>query len=82
MYQPSGQQIDRILRRPVAHRGVRVEVSVDGALEIDVWVVIISGHNVQQVGSEVQRRVGDAIDRMLGLELRAVNVNISEVVFS
>lgn len=82
MYQPSGQSIDRILRRPVAHRGARVELREDGALDVDLWLVLLAGHSVPQVGAEVQHRVADAIERMLGMEIRSVNVHISEVVFS
>jgi uncharacterized alkaline shock family protein YloU len=81
MYRPSGQSIDRILRRRVAHRGARVELRDDGLL-IDLWIVMQAGANVAAVGAEVQRSVGDAIRRMLGMPLSAVNVFISEVVFT
>lgn len=81
MYRPSGQSIDRILRRRVAHRGARVELREDGLL-IDLWIVMEAGANVAAVGAEVQRSVGDAIRRMLGMPLAAVNVFISEVVFA
>jgi uncharacterized alkaline shock family protein YloU len=81
MYRPSGQSIDRILRRRVAHRGVRVELRDDG-LFIDLWIVIRAGANVAAVGAQVQRAVADAIERMLGMNLSAVNVFISEVVFT
>jgi len=81
MYRPSGQSIDRILRRRVAHRGARVEVRPDG-LVIDLWIVVKAGANVARVGARVQREVGDAIERMLGLNLVAVNVFVSEVVFA
>lgn len=81
MYRPSGQSIDRILRRRVAHRGARVELRSDG-LRIDLWIVMEAGANVAAVGAEVQGAVGDAIRRMLGLPLAAVNVFVSEVVFT
>ena len=81
MYRPSGESIDRILRRRVAHRGVRVELRSDG-LRIDLWIVMEAGANVAAVGAEVQGAVGDAIRRMLGLPLAAVNVFVSEVVFT
>ena len=82
MYQPSGRSIDRILRRPVAHRGARVNLRDDQSLDVDVWVVLIAGNNVQQVGSEIQRRIANAIEKMLGLSVASVNVHVSEVVFS
>ena len=81
MYRPGGQSIERILRRRVAHRGARVELRDDG-LRIDLWIVMEAGANVAAVGAEVQGAVGDAIRRMLGLPLAAVNVFVSEVVFT
>jgi uncharacterized alkaline shock family protein YloU len=81
MYQASGQQLDRILRRPVAHRGVRVELLPDDTLRLDLNVVMEAGTDLPAMGAEVQRRVADAIDKMLGLGLREVNVFVSEVVF-
>jgi uncharacterized alkaline shock family protein YloU len=81
MYRPGGQSLERILRRRVAHRGARVELRDDGLL-IDLWIVMEAGANVAAVGAQVQRAVGDAIRRMLGLPLAAVNVFVSEVVFT
>lgn len=80
MYRPGGSSFDRILRRPLAHHGARVEMRGE-ALRIDLWIVMEAGANVAAVGAEVQRRVADAITRMLGLQLSAVNVFVSEVVF-
>lgn len=81
MYQPGAQPLERITRRAQAHRGVRVDF-IDGALRLDVYIVVEAGSNVQRVGSEVQRRVVDAVDRMLDLSVAEVNVFISEVVFA
>lgn len=82
MYQPSGQSIDRILRRPVAHRGAKVEIDAEGRLSIDLWVVMTAGHSVPRVGAECQRRVADAIERMLGMQVASIDVFVSEVVFA
>jgi uncharacterized alkaline shock family protein YloU len=84
MYQAGGgsQQLDRILRRPAAHRGVRVELLDDDRLRLDVFVVMEAGTQLPVMGATVQRRVADAIDRMLGLAIAEVNVFVSEVVFS
>ncbi len=80
LYHPGAQPIDRIVRRQQAHRGVRVAL-VDGALRLDVWLVMEAGGDVPRVGTEVQRRVADAIDRMLDLRVSEVNVFVSEIVF-
>jgi uncharacterized alkaline shock family protein YloU len=82
MYQTGGQQIDRILRRPVAHRGVNVVMQPDDTLQIDVHVVMEAGADLPEMGAGVQRRVARAIEKMLGLDLTEVNVYVNEVVFS
>jgi uncharacterized alkaline shock family protein YloU len=82
MYQASGQQLERILRRPAAHRGVRVELLDDDRLRLDLFVVMEAGTHLPVMGAAVQRRVADAIDRMLGLAIAEVNVFVSEVIFA
>lgn len=82
MYQPAGRSIERILRQSAAHRAVKVQLREDASLDLDLWVVVIAGQSVPEVGAEVQRRVADAIERMLGLELHTINVHVSEVVFA
>ena len=83
MYHAGGNagQLDRILRRSGAHRGVRVQLLDDDTLRLDLHVVMDAGTDLPRMGGEVQRRVADAIDRMLGLALHAVNVFVSEVWF-
>jgi len=82
MYQAGGQSLERILRRSSAHRGARVELREDGStLDIDLYVVMLAGTSAPQVGAEIQRRVADAVERMLGLEVGSIDVHISEVVF-
>src|SRR5438552_16879333 len=78
MYQPGGQQIERIVRRSHAHRGVRVEL-VDDALKLDAYIVMAAGGNVPAVGAEAQHRVADAIDRMPDLRVPALTAFVSEV---
>ena len=82
MYQAAGQSLERILRRSAAHRGARVELRDDSTLDIDLWVVMLSGHSGPKVGGEVQQRVADAVERMLGLDVGTINVHVSEVEFA
>jgi uncharacterized alkaline shock family protein YloU len=81
MYHPGAQSIDRIVRRSHAHRGVRVELR-DSELHLDLWIVMEAGGNVPAVGAAVQRRVAEAIERMLGMAVAEINVFVSEVVFA
>ena len=81
MYHPGAQPIERIVRRSLAHRGVRVEL-IDDALRLDLFIVMEAGGSVPAVGAEVQRRVVDAVDRMLDLRVAEANVFVSEGVFA
>ena|SRR5690348_8247103 len=82
MYHAGGQgQIDRILRRNAAHKGVRVELLSDETLKLDMYVVMDAGTDLPRMGGEVQRRVADAIEKQLGMALHEVNVFVSEVNF-
>jgi uncharacterized alkaline shock family protein YloU len=82
MYHAGGsQQIDRILRRGSAHKGVRVEMLPDDSLRLDLYVVMEAGTDLPRMGGEVQRRTAENIDKQLGLELAEINVFISEVNF-
>ena len=60
---------------------MRVELLSDDRLRLDLYVVMTAGTELPAMGAEVQRRVADAIDRMLGLGIAEVNVSVSEVVF-
>ena len=82
MYQAAGQSLERILRRSAAHRGARVELRDDHTLDIELWLVVLAGHSVPRVGAEVQRRVADAVERMLGMQMGSIDVHVSEVVFA
>lgn len=60
-------------------RAARVDVH-SGAVQAEVHLTIERGVNMMQVGAAVQREVGEAIQRTLGLDVRAVNVYIVDIV--
>jgi uncharacterized alkaline shock family protein YloU len=60
---------------------VRVEES-DGRATVEVHVELARGASAQTVGSEVQRRVADYLERMAGARPGAVNVVVDEIAFT
>jgi uncharacterized alkaline shock family protein YloU len=60
-------------------RAARVNVH-NGAVQAEVYLTVERGVNMTQVGANVQREVSEAIQRTLGLDVRAVNVYIVDVV--
>jgi uncharacterized alkaline shock family protein YloU len=57
---------------------VRVE-EAEGRATVEVHVELASGASAQAVGSEVQRRVADYLERMAGARPGAVNVVVDEI---
>ncbi len=60
-------------------RAVRVGMHGDSA-QADIYLTVERGANMTQVGMAVQREVNESIQRTLGLDVRAVNVYIVDVV--
>ena len=68
----------RLLNRATTGEGVRVWV-VDGAVNVEVNVVVSREANMRAVGTQIQRDVARAVEHMLGMPVREVNVNIRDV---
>lgn len=68
----------RLLNRATTGEGVRVWV-VDGGVNVEVNVVVSREANMRAVGAQIQRDVARAIEHMLGMPVREVNVNIRDV---
>jgi uncharacterized alkaline shock family protein YloU len=68
------------LRSPdEVHRAVRLDVQA-GYVQADIYLTVERGANMMQVGATVQQEVSEAIRRMLGLDVREINVYIVDVV--
>jgi uncharacterized alkaline shock family protein YloU len=61
------------------HRAVRIAVADDGAVSVDVHLVMEWGAPVPEVGRAVQARVGDYLGRMAGTPPARVDVVVDEV---
>ena len=70
----------RLLPAGTSHKGVRVDMGSE-TLNIELFVIVDHSAHVPTVAAEVQRQVADAIDKMLGLEVRQVNVFVGDVRF-
>ena len=71
---------NRPLRSPEElGRAVRVDLHEEAVLS-NVYLTVERGANMMQVGRTVQHEASQAIQRTLGLDVRAVNVYIVDVV--
>jgi uncharacterized alkaline shock family protein YloU len=69
------------LSRQSAHRGVRVRVDAERAIHLEAFLQVRSTAVVPGVAERVQANVVEAVERMLGLEVAAVDVFVSSVAF-
>ncbi|SEP07633.1 Asp23/Gls24 family envelope stress response protein [Actinacidiphila rubida] len=69
---------DRVARSADHTRGVRVEVGEKQAA-IDLDVVVVYGTEIAGAASGIRSHVSDAVERMTGLEVVEVNVNVRDV---
>ena len=60
-------------------KGVRVEVTEEGKIEVFVTINIAYGYAIPAVSGNVQEKVKAAIEHMTGLEVSGVNVRIADV---
>ena len=64
--------------RDLEARGVRVHLT-DNRIETDISITVEPDASMVEVSQEIRRQVGIAVNRMLGLEVRSVNVYIAGV---
>jgi len=68
----------RLLRRRAPGDGVRIEVE-DNTVGIDLYIVVEQHVNMLKLSQEIQGEVGRAIQDMVGMEVKEVNIHIQDV---
>jgi len=72
--------VERMLGRPGRGSGVGLSIE-DKAVTLDLYVVAESDVNLLHLGQTLQSEVSRAIEKMVGMEVAAVNVHIQDVDF-
>jgi uncharacterized alkaline shock family protein YloU len=72
--------VARFFRRPTRHDGVILD-HADGKLHFDIYVLMNPQVNVLEASRTIQAAVVEAIDKMVGLPVDAVNVHVEDVVY-
>lgn len=68
------------LGRKNLSKGIKAEVE-EKETSIDVYVIVDYGAYIQEVASQIQTRVKNAVESMTGLKVIDINVNIQGVSF-
>jgi uncharacterized alkaline shock family protein YloU len=69
--------VNRMFRRGVGE-GVQIEIE-DNRVTVDLFLVLDKGVSVREVCEDVQQAIARAINEMVGLKTKAVNVHIEEI---
>jgi uncharacterized alkaline shock family protein YloU len=69
--------VNRLFRKGFAE-GIEVRVE-EGSVEIDLHLILRCDHNVREVSKKVQREVGRAIEEMVGMEVKSINIHIHDI---
>ncbi|BAF59357.1 MAG: Asp23/Gls24 family envelope stress response protein [Pelotomaculum sp.] len=72
--------IAEMLGRRNLSKGIKVEVGEKEAA-VDMFVIVDYGVRIPDVAAEIQERVKEAVERMTGLAVVEVNVNVQGVSF-
>jgi uncharacterized alkaline shock family protein YloU len=70
--------MNKLVGRDEPARGVRLRVR-DGQVYLDIHVVVEHGADLVRVGSQIQRDVARAIDKMVGLPVAEINVYVQDL---
>lgn len=60
-------------------KGVKVDISDNKSVKIDVNIIVEYGTRIPEVAFEIQTKVKKAVETMTGLKVSGVNVNIQGV---
>jgi len=74
----AGKGLKRLLARDRLRQGIEVS-SRDGALALDLYVVVEYGLNLAEVAATVRSRVAYEVERLTGLRVGSVEVHIQDV---
>lgn len=69
-----------LLRKESMSKGVRVEFHEDGAISIDLHIIVDSGVNLNAVAASIISEVRYVVTKTTGTQVRAVNVYIDSIV--
>lgn len=74
----TADQWSRLLGREIPKQGVTLTIK-DNTFSADLYIVVNAGADIVEVGTAVQEEVSFAIENMIGMQVREVNVYIQDV---
>lgn len=76
---PGAELAEKIVKKNWG-RGLKINISEDNSVAIDCNITVFYGQNVVDVAKAAQTAIISALESMAGIEISAVNVNVSGIV--
>lgn len=64
------------------NRGVKVSILSENEIKLEVWIIVEYGVNIPQIALLVQENIKKAVEKMTGLNIIDINVNVQSVQLS
>jgi uncharacterized alkaline shock family protein YloU len=75
---PARERVTRLFPKGKPQRGIVVR-NVDGAVALDLYIVVAYGLNLAEVAATVRSQVAYEVERLTGLQVASVDVHIQDV---
>jgi uncharacterized alkaline shock family protein YloU len=75
------REVNRFFGNECVGDGVQIKVEGDQVV-VDLYVIVEHDVNMLQLGRTIQKQVIRAIEEMVGMDVRAVNVHIEDVTYA
>jgi uncharacterized alkaline shock family protein YloU len=77
---PSSASVMEIVAKTGATKSIKIDLNGDVA-QIDISVILKSGHKIKDVAERIQTAVKDAVQNMTGVAVSKVNIYVAGVKF-
>ncbi len=78
---PTPPPLERMLDRAGTSEGVRLDITND-SVTVDLYIIADASVNMRELGETLQREIARAIQDMVGMSVRQVNVHIDGIEFT
>jgi len=68
-------------KKKTLSKGIKMQLSDDGCVQIDVFLLAKFGYNVREIAEKVQANIASSVEAMAGIKLGDINIHITGVAF-
>lgn len=82
LYSSLTNDIVSFLSKKNLSKGVRIDLSDEGTVKVEISFLALFGHNIREVAAQVQQNVKSSVESMTGLRVTEVDIHVGGVTFA